>query len=274
MKSTSSIADFDLGAIKATLAGSSNSTPRTRKDVSLNGAIFMFGLEQKSPEWYNVRRKRITGSNAAKMMADPLTKTNKIAAGSKIFRTEEVESGTLQFGLSKGALSYASEIAASDFMTDSELNLESFTSYDMQWGIDTEPFARYEFETLMSIDFEEVGFVSVPNTVKGCSPDGVNMEIQKGCEIKCPKKETHFKYLKDIQELINEYFHQVQWCMYVTGFKSWYLMSFHPYFKKEVRLVYTEVDRCLDTFKKFDRKVKFMTEQIEYEINLIKKIQL
>ena len=51
--------------------------------------------------------------------------------------------------------------------------------------------------------------------------------VDTGLEIKCPKDHTHVGYLRS-QKIPTKYIPQVQGSMLVTGFKSWYFMSYYP----------------------------------------------
>jgi hypothetical protein len=65
----------------------------------------------------------------------------------------------------------------------------------MQWGIDTEPFARAAYELQQDVMVETVGFATHPEIPRfGCSPDGLVGEDGL-VEIKCPNTATHIEYL-------------------------------------------------------------------------------
>ena len=74
---------------------------------------------------------------------------------------------------------------------------------------------------------QRVGFILTDDGRVGCSPDGLVGE-DGGLELKCPSPAKHVSYLLDEQELVDEYTHQVQGCLYVTGRAWWDLMSYYP----------------------------------------------
>lgn len=104
-------------------------------------------------------------------------------------------------------------------------------SYWMRRGVELEPEARETLEGVEGLDFEEVGIIYQDESRQvGCSPDGIDFENEVGCEIKCPSPAVHVEYLR-AGVLPDKYIHQVQGCMMVTGFSSWYFMSYHPQIK-------------------------------------------
>jgi len=86
--------------------------------------------------------------------------------------------------------------------------------------LEAEARRTYIFET--GEQLQTVGFITSDDGVLGCSPDGLMPD--HGAEIKCPQAKTHTSYLLD-GILPTEYGPQVQFSMYVTGFKTWRFMS-------------------------------------------------
>ena len=69
--------------------------------------------------------------------------------------------------------------------------------YWMKRGIEIEPEARDTLEAVTGIEFEEVGIVYRDELkTSAASPDGINVELEIGCEIKCPAPHTHIEYLR------------------------------------------------------------------------------
>ena len=106
---------------------------------------------------------------------------------------------------------------------------ESFQSEWMARGNDLEPQARawYEFQT--DSDVQQVGFVKLDSGIAGASPDGLT--VTGGLELKCPKPETHVKYLR-ANKLPSDYVAQVQGCMWICEREQWDFASFHPLMPK------------------------------------------
>ena len=115
---------------------------------------------------------------------------------------------------------------------------ESWTSPQMQWGIDNEPKAirRFIDEKNLGLKFtgENQKFVEYGKDAGG-TPDGLGFRF--GVEVKCPDSKTHFNYILNIKdaetlkEVKPEYYWQVQSLLLFTRKKFWYFVSFDPRFK-------------------------------------------
>lgn len=119
---------------------------------------------------------------------------------------------------------------------------ETFTSGDMQWGIDQEEFARAAYELESLNDVAEVGFVdhaSIENF--GCSPDGL-VGDDGLVEIKCPKTATHMDYLI-AGVMPKDYVKQVQTQLSCTGRKFCDFISYDPRMPIELQLFVVRVER-------------------------------
>ncbi len=99
---------------------------------------------------------------------------------------------------------------------------------EMEQGSIRESVARPWFENETQLDVQTVGFITTDDGRCGCSPDGL-IGGDCGLEIKCPRIETHVKYLLD-GGVPDEYLTQIHMSMYVTGRPSWYFCSYRPGF--------------------------------------------
>jgi len=97
----------------------------------------------------------------------------------------------------------------------------------MARGVEMESEAKDLFRMIKEVEVKEVG-LCYPDEDKRylCSPDGI-LASSQGLEIKCPLLHTQVKYLLD-NKLPTDYVQQVQGSMLVTGFQSWYFMSYYP----------------------------------------------
>lgn len=103
---------------------------------------------------------------------------------------------------------------------------ETFQSSAMQRGVELEEEAREYFEFTQGVEVQQVGLCYKDETRSvSCSPDGLLEE--SGLEIKCPLISTHIGYILK-GKLPTDYFCQVQGSMYVTGFDSWWFLSYYP----------------------------------------------
>lgn len=158
-------------------------------------------LLQGSEQWIAARTGKLTASNASKV----------ITAGGK---------------LSTQRTAYMDELI-SDCFCPGQNAWQGNANTDR--GTAMEPLARAEFERLMSITVEEVGFVTREDGIIGCSPDGLisnGVRHIAGLEIKCPLPKTHLRYLID-GCLPDAYKPQVHFSMMVTGL-PWHFFSYCP----------------------------------------------
>jgi putative phage-type endonuclease len=147
---------------------------------------------QRSKDWYEARRGRFTASEIHKLLG-------------------------IQ-GLGETGKTYAFEKAVEAVYG---LEEETFTSFDMQRGIDLEPFAFRKFQDIKAMDFidvQECTFFPYGEHA-GASPDGL-VGIDECLEIKCPKRNQLLKIVANgISEVAKPYIPQMQMQMMCTNSK-------------------------------------------------------
>lgn len=159
----------------------------------------IINCEQGSPEWFEARLGKITGSLFAKL----ITKTGKKSA-----QCEDV----------------INQLVAEIITGEREIQFESFA---MTRGKELESEALDFFNLLYNEHkFAKIGFVDAENGT-GCSPDAIDLKGEVGIEIKCPLAKTHVKYLS-LGTVPQEHVAQVQGSMMVTGYSAWLFASYHP----------------------------------------------
>lgn len=104
--------------------------------------------------------------------------------------------------------------------------LEGGSSGWMARGSELEEQGRIAYSYEVGPKPTPVGFVTTDDGLVGCSPDGL-VGADGGLEIKFPSAVKHVRYLLNPDALVNEYRHQVQGCLFVTGRPWWHLVSFH-----------------------------------------------
>lgn len=157
--------------------------------------------EQRTKQWLQVREGKFTSSAINRLM------------GIK--------------GLNEGGKTYAFELAIEIVQGRNED--EQYLGYDVQRGIELEPYAFIKFSQIMSLRFSEVtkcGFIEL-NENTGGSPDGL-VDDDAVLEIKCPKPETFFKLVLT-NEIDQKYMDQMQHQMYCTGRKKAYFFNYCIY---------------------------------------------
>jgi len=105
---------------------------------------------------------------------------------------------------------------------------DGYQSAAMRRGIEMEPEARKFYIWHFGRKVRQVGLCYKDETRKvACSPDGL-IDPDGGLEIKCPELETHIFYMLNPQELIKDYYQQLQGDLYVSGKSWWDIMSYYP----------------------------------------------
>jgi len=137
-------------------------------------------VEQRSDEWYRLRREKITGTRIKEVMAkDNMKLVDRLIAE---YGSDEIED-------------------------------EGYLSPTMQRAMDYEPVARQAYEKLKGCKVEQYGFIqSSTYSWLGYSPDGIvhggsDLPLV-GVEIKCPNTPAHVRHIRQ-NILPSEYRHQV-----------------------------------------------------------------
>jgi len=188
-------------------------------------------VQQGSEEWKTLRLGKITASRVSQVMGKSRQNFLAIIAAERI---------------SKQA--------------------ESFTNAAMQWGIDTEPFAREAYEARNGIKVVQVGFCLHP-TIKdaGASPDGL-VGDDGLIEIKCPNTSTHVGTLID-QKAPTKYIPQMQFQMACTGRQWCDFVSFDP--RIEQSFFQIRVERDNEYIEKMEKEVSEFLEEVDRLVNQI-----
>ena len=186
-------------------------------DISIN--------EQGSPEWHEERYGRIGGTGLNDLMA--------------YFLNEKKEVTDL-------ALFYSLLAAHSeDFYYE-----ESFTSKDMERGTEMEPEARKDAGEYLGVEFLEFGCCTRPDLpLNHLSPDGLTADFKQSCEIKCPDKHTHAKYLVD--DIIPEKYlwQNIDYFLINKDLEKHHFVSFRPENKYKPLFIKTMTRESLFSFK-------------------------
>jgi putative phage-type endonuclease len=162
-----------------------------------------YEIEQRSEEWFNLRKGKLTASNAQCIATN-----------------------------GRGLESYVYSIVAEEYSIGEK---ESYTNEDMQRGVDLEDQARtiYEMETGATV--AQIGFIENEARV-GCSPDGL-VDKDGGIEIKCPNNVGYIRLLVNGEKEIKaDYIWQVQMSLLITGREWWDLIHYNPNFKDNIQI--------------------------------------
>lgn len=92
---------------------------------------------------------------------------------------------------------------------------DGFVSEDMQRGIDLEPLAIKEYESMTGNKVTRYGILQSDELPILCqSPDGY-VGTDGAIEVKCPRTKTHVKYIRQ-GKIPNDYKEQV-WCYFMVN---------------------------------------------------------
>jgi len=204
--------------------------------------MIIYNMPQRTPEWIEVRRGKITGTRLADIFkTDNLTLADKLIA----------EMG-------------------------SDEDSPSFTNAAMQRGIDMEPVAKALYQSQTSYDILECGFIEHEiHSFIGMSPDGLIIQNDKyvgGLEIKCPDTSKHVQYIRHNKLpteyryqvlsmfLINPDCHFVDFISFDDRFKPkpiWYNTTFRTDIADELIKIEAEVLKFWDKVLKLQKDIIF-----------------
>lgn len=164
---------------------------------------------QGSQEWFAERCGNVTASRISDIIATTKSGPSASRANYRAQLVAERLTGTVQ---------------------------ESYTNGAMQWGTDTEPFARMAYEALTGVIVREIGYVPHP-TIKraGASPDGLAEDVGL-VEIKCPNTSTHIDYFLS-GSVPEKYKPQMAWQLACTGREWCDFVSFDPRMPENMQLM-------------------------------------
>lgn len=185
-------------------------------------------IEQRSAEWFEMRRGKPTASQFSKVLT------------------------------SRGYPSKSQNEYAADLVLD-RLGYPKphFDSPAMAVGREREPMAVLAFELATGIDTQEAPFILHESGRWGASPDRL-IGDSAILELKCPMEKTHLKNLER-REVPSHYFPQVQGQMIVAGVDKGWFMSYHP--DHEVMIV--EVERDHRWCELFIEEVSSFCERVD-----------
>jgi putative phage-type endonuclease len=202
--------------------------------------MIILNIEQQSEAWHEARCGLVTGTRFKSLVAKETTDAYKdlltnIACEIITGRAEETYSNAL-----------------------------------MEYGLETEPEARKEYETYFGVEVKTAGFIIPDEEHKyhywiGISPDGLLPE-EGMIEIKCPLMRTHFEYI-EANKLPAEYRYQVQGQLFVTGFAYCDFMSYVPGMKPFIIRVYPDTE----LFKEFELRLDKLIGEVKAKIEVYKK---
>jgi len=156
-------------------------------------------IEQRSPEWYAIRQKKLTASHAQAIAAN-----------------------------GKGLKTYVTKLMQEYY---SKAQKEHFSNKHTERGNDLEDSAAFLYQMETGLEVEKVGFV-LYNDYVGCSPD-LFVGQDGMAEIKCPDDKVYFQYLLD-GKIDSKYMWQMQMQLLLTERKWCDYINYNPFFSKPI----------------------------------------
>lgn len=170
-------------------------------------------MQQRTPEWYAARCGRATASRFSDLLA------------------------TIKTGEAASRRNYRAQLVCERLTATPA---ESFTTVAMQFGTDQEPFARMAYEAHSGNIVEEIGFITHPEQLIGCSPDGI-IGDNGGVEIKVPNTAQHIDTI--LKGMPPEHIPQIQGCMWLSGRQWWDFISYDPRMPEKLQLYVQRIER-------------------------------
>lgn len=173
-------------------------------------------IEQGSPEWFQIRLGKVTGSRIADLMA-------------------RSKSG---WGASRA--SYQAELIT-ERLTGQRYE-KFFASASMRRGNEIEDDARAAYAFRFDVEPVAIGFVDHPSiAMAGCSPDRL-VGDDGLLEIKCPDTHTHLHTILE-ETISGAYLKQMQWQMACTGRRWCDFVSYDPRLPEHMSMFVKRVPR-------------------------------
>ena len=202
-------------------------------------------MEQRTDEWFESRLGKATASRIADIIAK--TKT----------------------GPSASRENYAVQLVL-ERITQSKG--ESYTNAAMQWGTETEPMARQQYELKRGVFVDEVGFIDHPTiAMSGASPDGL-VGADGLVEIKCPNSATHMETLVS-RKIPQKYIPQMMWQMACTG-RNWCdFVSFDPRFPENLQIFVERIEYDPTYARMLELEVTQFLDEVEKKVEILRKLK-
>jgi putative phage-type endonuclease len=206
----------------------------------------MSDIEQGTDEWFAIRCGKVTASRVADVIA------------------------TTKSGYSASRANYEAQLIC-EILTGKPA--ESYSNAAMQWGTETEPLARAQYELKTGNMVNQIGFVVHPIIEQaGASPDGLIGE--DGCiEIKCPNTSTHLDTLLT-QKVPSKYITQMTWQMVCTGRKWCDFVSYDPRLPENLQLYIERIELDEDYSKKLQNEVVMFLVEVNEKVEKLRKINV
>jgi exodeoxyribonuclease (lambda-induced) len=189
-------------------------------------------MEQGSPEWFEVRKLKLTASNAQQIANN-----------------------------GKGLETLVTELMAEHY---SSAPKEQWSNKDLDRGKELEAVAREMYELQRGVKIKQVGFIE-KNEYVGASPDGL-VEDDGMIEIKCPADVGHYRIIRDGElEIDPKYIWQAQMELLVAERKWCDLIIYNPNFAKSMLVfrITPDAEKHEKLRQGFEQGIRLIKQQLE-----------
>jgi putative phage-type endonuclease len=199
---------------------------------------------QRSPEWFQARAGRLTGSRAADALS--FLKGGKESAARRDYRMQLVCERLT--GLPQD---------------------DGFTNAAMERGIALESAALMAYEQLTGAVAQPSGFLSLTDVMAGCSLDGQVDNFTGIVEIKCPKTATHLGYWRSAT-VPDDYLPQITHNLWITGAQWCDFLSFDDRLPADMQTVLVRVRRDDLDLAGYEAKALAFLADVDNDVNELK----
>ena len=201
-------------------------------------------MQQGSEEWLRIRCGRVTAS-----------------------RVHDIVATTKSGGHTAGRKNYLAELVI-ERLTGQPA--PSYQSAAMEYGIATEPEARFSYALQTGAEVAEVGFVPHPTiAMAGCSPDGL-VDEDGLVEIKCPNTATMIEVLLG-GKIDPAYASQCHFQMACTGRQWCDLVTYDSRLPAGMRMHIFRIHRDDKIIAKLNLEVEQFLIDLDGTVDLLRK---
>jgi hypothetical protein len=204
--------------------------------------------EQRSPEWFQARLGRATGSKASCVTAKG--KGNAEAVTRRDYRTQ---------------------LSVERFTGEPEE--PGYRSPDMIRGELLEPDALRAYEAFTGNIVRRTGFLSMRDYMAGCSLDADIDDLVGFAEIKCPKMAIHIEYIQE-KRLPPEYDKQVTHNFWVTGAQWCDFVSYNNKGPAHLQVFVFRVQRNEIAIKAYEDELMRFLAEVQVTCNDLQQLRV
>jgi putative phage-type endonuclease len=202
----------------------------------------IYDVEQRTPEWADLRVGRVTASRIADVMT--------VLAKKKNGETPEAAPRR----------NYRAEIISESLTGESAE--DTYTTPEMRWGIANEPYAIELYGTYTQTLVEPGGFHTHEDIDRfGVSPDGL-VGDDGMLQVKCLKTANHLDLILT-GEVPREYFVQIQAELACTGRKWCDFVGYDPRLPVHLRLFICRIERNEEEIANIEAHVRQFLAEVD-----------